>query len=150
MKKIIPNLKTLVMMLALSIGMGANAQDKNIPDFANMERSAVPKEYKWKIEDIYATNDLWKTDLSKVKIQSAKIEGMSKSWTGSAANMLSMLNLINDISLTGEKLYSYAMNQSNMDLGNTEFIAMKGESRELFCRVRSQPLVYRKRYFGTG
>jgi oligoendopeptidase F len=134
MKKILLNPKTIVMMLALSFGMCANAQDKNIPDFANTERSAVPKEYKWKMEDIYANTSLWKSDLAKVKIQGAKIEGMSKTWTASATNMLNLLNLVNDISLTGEKLYSYASNQSNMDLGNTEFISLKGEIENFFVQ----------------
>lgn len=122
------------MLLALSIGINANAQDKVIPDFSNTERSAVPKEYKWKIEDIYATKELWRADLEHVKQTSDKIDDMAKTWTASAANMLAMLNLINDISLKGEKVYSYASHESNMDLGNTELIAMKGEVENFFVQ----------------
>jgi len=120
------------MLLALSFGLHANAQDKKIPDFSNTDRSAVPKEYTWRMEDIYATKDLWKADLEKTKQMSGKIEGLSKTWTASAKNMLDMLNLVNDISLIGEKLNSYASNSSNMDLGNTELIAMKGEVENFF------------------
>jgi hypothetical protein len=102
MKKILLTPKTIIMLLALSFGFSANAQDKKIPDFANTERSAVPKEYKWNIEDIYANTATWRTDLDKVKTLSAKIESMSKTWTANALNFLSMLDLINNISLTGE------------------------------------------------
>ncbi len=134
MKKILLNPKTIIMLLALSFGINANAQDKTIPDFSNTERAAVPKEYKWKIEDIYISSAAWKTDLDKIQEMSKKIEGMSKTWTVNAKNMLDMLNLINDISLTGERLYSYASHQNNMDLSNTEYIAMKGEIENFFVQ----------------
>ncbi len=123
------------MLLAVSFGMNANAQNKaGIPDFSNTDRSAVPKEFKWKIEDIYATPDLWKADLALVKQMASKIEGLSKTWTASAKNMLEFENLVNDISLKGEKLYSYASNENNMDLGNTQFISMKGEIENFFVQ----------------
>ncbi len=135
MKKLFANPKTIVMLLGVSFGLVANGQNKTgIPDFSNTDRSAVPKEYKWRMEDIYATTDAWKADLEKVKQQSAKIESLSKTWTASAKNMLDFLNTTNDISLTGEKLYSYASNQSNMDLGNTLFISLKGEVENFFVQ----------------
>ena len=134
MKKLFSIKKTIIMMIALSFGSMAYAQDKNIPDFSSTERSAVPKEVKWKMEDIYVSNAAWKADLDKVKTMSTKIETMSKTWTTNSKNMLDMLNLINDISLIGEKLYSYASNSSNMDLGNTELIGMKGEVQNFFVQ----------------
>lgn len=120
-------------MLALFFaGNTATGQDKKIPDYSNTERSAVPVEFTWKIEDIYPNADVWKSDLEKVKKMSAQIEPLSKEWTIDAKKMLQMYNLINDISLLGEKLYSYASHQSNSDLGNTQFIAMKGEIENFF------------------
>ncbi len=123
------------MLLAFSLGLAAQGQNKTgIPDFSNTDRSAVPKEYQWKIEDIYANSAAWKADLALVQQKSTAIPQLSKTWTATAKNMLDFLTLVNDISLTGEKLYSYASHQSNMDLSNTEFIAMKGEIENYFVQ----------------
>lgn len=135
MKKFINPLKAIIMTFALSVAIAGNAQDKSgIPDFSSVDRSGVPKEYQWKIEDIYPSNEAWKTDFEKVKKMSESIPALEKNWTSSPAAMLQMLQNVNDISLLGERLYSYASNQNNTDLGNTQFISMKGEIENFFVQ----------------
>ncbi len=133
MTNIFFNSKAVFMGLIVSFSTMAQAQNKQaIPDYSATPRSEVPKEYKWRVTDIYANDDIWKSDLNKVKQLATQIEGMSKTWTASASNMLGMLNAIDNISLQGEKLYSYAALQNNVDLSNTLFISMKGEVENFF------------------
>lgn len=135
MKRIFFKTNVVIMSLTLAFGTMAQGQNKQgIPDYSSTARSEVPKEYKWRVNDIYASQDLWKADLTKVQQLSLQIEGASKTWTANAANMLGMLNLINDISLQGEKLYSYAALQNNVELSNTQFISMKGEVENFFVQ----------------
>jgi oligoendopeptidase F len=127
--------KVVIMSLAVSFSVLAYSQNKQgMPDYSSTNRSDVPKEYLWRVSDIYANVDLWKADLAKVKQLSANIEGASKIWTANATNMLGMLNLVNDISLQGERLYSYASLQNNVELSNTQFISMKGEVENFFVQ----------------
>ncbi len=114
------------------------AQDSKVPDYSMTDRKDVPVEYTWKVEDIYANMDAWKVDMQKMEAQIGRIDGLSKDWTASAANMLAFMKLTDEISMMGEKLYCYISLQSVGDLGNTEFQALKGEVIAKFVDLGSK------------
>lgn len=124
----------LLMMTALPMF----AQDSKVPDYSMTDRKEVPVEFTWKVEDIYLNMDAWKADMQKMESLIGKIDGMSKDWTASAANMLAFMKLTDEISMMGEKLYCFISLQSVGDLGNTEFQALKGEVIAKFVDLGSK------------
>lgn len=133
MKRLIISIQCMMMSLVPLF-----AQDSKVPDFSMKDRKDIPVEYTWKVEDIYANLDAWKADKQNVEGLVAKIDGMSKDWTSSAAKMLAFFKLTDEISMKGEKLYCYVSLQSTADLGNTTFQALKGEIMSLFVDLGSK------------
>lgn len=130
--------KSMIILTFLLIN-GKNALSQSgIHDYSTTDRKDIPVEFTWKIEDIYPTIDAWKKEKEEVMIRMEKIDGLSKTWTSNARAMLEFHLLTDEISLTLERLYSYAGNQANMDVGNTQFIGMKGEMRSLFVQFGSK------------
>jgi len=68
----------------------------------------------------------------------AKLDDYSKTWTASAANMLKFMKMTDDVNLKLERLYSYASNQANMDVGDALYIGLKGEVQNLFVQYGSK------------
>jgi len=129
----------LTMNLLMIAALPLFAQDNGkIPDYSMKDRKDVPVEYTWKIEDIYANLDAWKADKELVTGMVDKIVALGKDWTSSAPKMLEFLKLTDDISMKGEKLYSYASLQSGMDMGNTQYQSMKGEISAFFVDFGSK------------
>ena len=102
-----------------------------IPDFSTSDRKTVPIEYTWNMEDIYKTLDLWNADKEKVVNMIPQVVELSKDWTTSPQKMLSMMLLMEDIDLIFSRLYAYAGHQSNADIGNSQFVKMKGELQSI-------------------
>lgn len=134
--------KSLLLVFLLSIllagGLFADMKEKKVPDYSNTERSQVPVEYKWKIEDIYPSYDLWKADVAKVTEKINGVEKAAEGWTTSAKKFLSFFEYTRDINMTAEKLYGYASHQNASDLSNLEFQKMKSEIQTLFVEYGSK------------
>ncbi len=116
---------------------GFSSNKKNIPDFSMIERSKVPEEYKWNISDIFPSVEAWKEGSKKFEKMIPLIADASNGWTGSAKNMLKFFNTLSNVYREGYKLYSYASNRSNMDMGNPELQKMKGQMRSYFIKISS-------------
>ncbi|MBP7460773.1 MAG: oligoendopeptidase F [Candidatus Delongbacteria bacterium] len=121
----------LSLLIGLTMGVTMQAESKSagqsaIPNYSETLRKDIPVEYTWKIEDIYADKQAWDADLAETEKMIAQIDAKAPAWTQSAAAMLEFLNLQNDISMKLDRLYSYASHQSNMDIGNTDYLKMKG------------------------
>lgn len=120
-------LKGACMLLALSISANSFAEDKKIPNYSTTPRKDVPEEFKWKIEDIYASDEAWQKDKDNLKKLISQIDETSKDWTSSAQKMLSMFRLSDDIGKLSARLAQYAVRQSDMEISNPKFTVMKGE-----------------------
>jgi oligoendopeptidase F len=127
----------LVCILMASTGKVSVAQPK-IPDYSLTDRKDIPKELTWKIEDIFANIEAWNKEKQEAVTMMGMIDGMSKTWTSSAKALLDFEQFTDKLTLKLERLYSYASNQSNMDVGNTQFIGMKGELQSLFVQYGSK------------
>jgi oligoendopeptidase F len=112
--------------------------EKRIPDHSLLERSQVPAEHTWKIEDLYASEADWQAEKAAAARDIARIDNAAQGWTASPAAMLALLDLVSGIELRGSRLMSYASHQYNTDMGNTRFQAMTGELRSLFVEMGSK------------
>ena len=116
---------------------GFSSDKKNIPDFSATERAKVPEEFKWNISDIFPSVEAWQKGTEVFEKMIPQISEASKEWTSSAKNMLKFFDTLTNVYREGYKLYSYASNKSNMDMGNPELQKMKGQMRSYFIKIGS-------------
>jgi len=129
------NLKNFCLIFVFTIMLINNSlsqTDKKIPDYSMTDRKDIPVEYTWKIEDLYPNDDAWKTDKDDVVAMIGRVDALQKDWTKSAANMLELLDLLNDINIKSARLYAYSSHQGNTDLSDTKFQKMEGELQSIF------------------
>ena len=63
------------------------------------QRSEIPEEDKWAIEDIYPSDEAWEEDLAKVETEQALL-----------------VSYAGHLGESGEKLYEYLMNSERVDV----------------------------------
>lgn len=84
------------------------------------KRSEVADQYKWKLEDIYATTDAFNADMTK--IQKTYIPKL-KSYQGKLKNadkILEFMKVFVDANRTFDKLYVYSHMKSDEDVSNSQ------------------------------
>jgi oligoendopeptidase F len=114
------------------------AQDKSIPDYSTTTRKDIPVEYTWKIEDIYSSYEAWQKDKDDLVALASQVDTKKIGWTESPQKMLDMFMFFDDINIKGSKLFSYAANQSNVDLSNSQYNVMTGELQSIFVNFGSK------------
>ena len=131
---------SFAMICLITLGFStfrAEAQ-KVIPDYSSTDRKEVPSQYKWNIEDLYASDLAWEADKKSLIASMAEIPALSKDWLSSSAKMLVFMKFSDKIGEKLGRLYAYASNQANMDVGDTKFQAMNGELRNLGVDLSSR------------
>jgi oligoendopeptidase F len=124
-----------------SWGLSAPAQDKpgsKIPDYSLTERKDIPVELTWKVEDIYPGVEAWEKDKKIVYQMIEQLEALSRHWTSSPREMLSLLALYEEIEKKAEKLQSYANLQNDTDLSSAVFQQLRGEIQNLYVHLRAR------------
>jgi oligoendopeptidase F len=119
----------LLCLIVLAGGCTAATQDKTgeIPS-----RDDIAAQYKWKLEDIYASNSLWEEDFTKAQELMTGYTQYEGKLGQSAANLLACLQLDNEASQILDKLYQYAAMRSDEDLENTTYKAMTDRADSLY------------------
>ena len=79
------------------------------------KRNEISEEYKWRLEDLYASNELWETDYKKVKDMADKLSPYKVKIAESAEMLLECLNLSTEMTRLFEKVYVYAHMRSHED-----------------------------------
>ncbi|MFZ5596626.1 MAG: oligoendopeptidase F [Bacillota bacterium] len=99
------------------------------------ERQDIPDQYKWKIEDIYAGEELWERDFLRVQEMLGKIETFRGKLGESADRLLEALKLESEIQELAEKIYTFARMKRDEDNTNDRFQALSGRAENLTTRV---------------
>jgi oligoendopeptidase F len=95
------------------------------------ERSEVSTEYKWKLEDLYVTEQVWNQSKEKVVSQFSEIEKYKGKLADSASQLLACLELNSEISKEFGRLFSYASMKSDEDVRDSKNLAMKQELQQI-------------------
>jgi len=95
------------------------------------ERSEVPAEHKWKLEDLYETDQAWRQAKEKLVARFDEVEKYRGKLAESASELLACLEFNTDISKEFGRLFSYASMKSDEDLRDSKFLAMKQEMQQL-------------------
>ena len=79
------------------------------------QRSEVAAEYKWKINDIYATDEAWEEDWQKAKASADIIAGYKGQLCKSAEKLLEYMRYDDELTVLLENLINYAQRKNDED-----------------------------------
>ncbi len=109
----------------------------NTGNSQSLNRDQVDIKDKWKLEDIYATDDAWREAKKEISERAQKLTSFKGKITASAENLKEFLNLRSDINKEFARLYSYASMRSDEDTRVTEYLAMNQEMDQMDTRLQS-------------
>lgn len=101
------------------------------------KREEIADEYKWKLEDIYTNEDLWDKDFQLVKSSAGQIEKYQGTLGDSAAKLLEVLRLSDELGRKIEKLYVYARMRRDEDNAQAHYQALFDKVEGLSIQVGS-------------
>ncbi len=94
-----------------------------------LSREEVKKEYKWKIEALFESNDLWQKTYDETERSFSELERYSKNMD--TEDLYDCLRLRDEIGVNTERLYVYANLRANEDSTNTFYQEMSGRADRL-------------------
>lgn len=99
------------------------------------ERSAIEAKYKWSIEDIYASDELWNKDFEIMKNKADEIRSYKGRLSESAKVLLSYFKLNDEVSLIFDNLLNYAHRRRDEDNRNPVYQEMYGRLSALISEI---------------
>ncbi len=100
-------------------------------------RKEIPDHYKWRLEDIYASDELWEQDFQQVK----KLIDEAGAYRGklgqSARSLLETLKLEYQLQELNEKVYTYARMRRDEDNANPIYQALTDRAASLHTLVQT-------------
>ncbi|MBN2180862.1 MAG: oligoendopeptidase F [Sedimentisphaerales bacterium] len=122
----------IIIITALIVVTGCNESKVQVKTKTqNRERANIAEEYKWKLEDLYATEQAWKDSKEKLISQFNDIEKYKGKLAASASDLLACLELNSNLSKEFGRLFSYASMKSDEDVRDSKSLAMKQELQQL-------------------
>ena len=99
------------------------------------ERKDIPEEFKWNLEAIYPSEDLWEADLNKAMEMAETLKGYSGRLTESSATLLEALELSTDLERVLGKLGAYSHMKKDEDTTVGKYQEMFGRLLGAFSKV---------------
>lgn len=101
------------------------------------KRSEVPEQFKWALEDIYATDEKWAEDLQKLKDMPERIAAFKGRLSESADTLYDFMKLSDEISVLCDSLGNYAQRRSDEDTANAKYQGFIGQLMNAYVAVNS-------------
>ncbi len=99
------------------------------------QRSEVSAENKWKINDIYASDEAWEKDFARAGEFAEKISSYRGQLCSSAEKLLEYLKLDDDMSLIFDSLINYAQRKGDEDTRAAKYQEMCGRLEMLYVQI---------------
>ena len=129
MKKILITITALTVLLTVSSKQGL-CQIR--------ERSEIPVKDTWKLEDLYASDELWNEAKEKLVAQFDNVLRYKGELASSSDRLLACLEFNSDISREFGRLYSYASMKSDQDTRNPKYLGMRQQLEQLVTDYNSK------------
>jgi len=129
MKKILITIIALTVLLTVSSKQGL-CQIR--------ERSEIPVKDKWRLEDLYASDELWNEAKEKLVAQFDNVLRYKGELASSSDQLLACLEFNSDISREFGRLYSYASMKSDQDTRNPRYLGMRQQLEQLVTDYNSK------------
>ncbi len=121
-----------LMLLSTSSAMAAGAETFQIPS-----REEIAAEYKWHLDDLYASDEEWQADYDKVKEMLPKVGEYQGKLDRSGKNLLACLTLRDDIAQITGKLYPFARMHQDENTADNKYQALTGKAQSLNIEVNA-------------
>ncbi len=121
---------TLALLLASVSSPCLHAQEVSIPDYSNAERSQVPEAFRWRVEDIYPSEEAWRADLIQARRDLDTLDVMVKNWTSSPQRMATFLERYEKLFRLDAKLGLWPSLQQQTHLTDARFQDLESEARQ--------------------
>ena len=100
------------------------------------KREEIEEQYKWCLEDIFATDEAWRAAYEGINTQIEQMESFAGRLMESAGTFLGGLQAMMDLSVAAERLYVYAQMRFHQNERDEAYQTMSGEADMLAARVR--------------
>jgi oligoendopeptidase F len=94
-------------------------------------RKEIDAKYKWRLEDIYESNELWEQDFEKLKSLIPTLGQYKDTLTQSADTLAKALQAVDEASYIGEKLFVYARMRKDEDNADPKTQAMASRAQSI-------------------
>lgn len=101
------------------------------------KRENVPKEYRWALTDLYASDEAWETELERIKGMIPSIESYQGKLGKSAGELLDFLKLQDKITVLFCDFANYAFRKSDEDTQNTKYRTYHDQAASLDVAISS-------------
>ncbi len=95
------------------------------------ERSEVPVKDRWKLEDLYPSDEAWNKAKEKLVAQFDEVLQYKGRLAKSASELLTCLDFNSRLSREFGRLHSYAAMKADEDTRNSKYLAMRQETEQL-------------------
>ena len=96
-----------------------------------MKREEISNEFKWKMEDLYPTEEAWEADYKKVADCVPMIKSFEGTLGDSAEQLCKMQEKYDEINWTVEKLHVYANQRMHENTANAYYQGLVGRIQVL-------------------
>ncbi|WP_232622335.1 hypothetical protein, partial [Rhodococcus rhodochrous] len=99
------------------------------------KRNEVPAEFKWRLEDMYASDSDWEKDVQTVKQLAERIATQKGKLGSSGQQLLETLRLQDELLKTLDQVYVYARMRRDEDNTNSTYQALTDRATTLSTQV---------------
>ena len=100
-------------------------------------RNEIDEKYKWAINDIYATDELWTEDLGRLKGYIQKLKDYQGRLCESADVLYDYMLMCDEITVLCDRLINYAQRKSDEDTTVSKYQNMIGQAMNVFMQIDS-------------
>lgn len=94
-------------------------------------REEIPDEFKWKLTDIYSSNEAWENDFERLKSLLEEMRAKQQDFLNSAATIFEVLQLKDAVGMVLDKLFVYARMRKDENNANPTYQAMADRIQSL-------------------
>ncbi len=101
-------------------------------------RSEIEEQYKWRLEDIYPTDEAWEEDLKRFSEMKDKLAGFKGRLGESGQTLCEFFRLDDEVSVLADSLANYAQRRSDEDTANAKYQAMVGRLMSAYVELNTE------------
>ena len=100
-----------------------------------MKREEISKQYQWKMEDLYATNEAWEAEFSELQNGIETMKQFEGTLAESAENLFNMLKKSDELNQLAERVYVYANQRLHENTANAYYQGLSGRAQMLLVQM---------------
>ncbi len=98
-------------------------------------RNEIPAESRWKLEDIYPSDEAWQADFDRLKPLAASIASYQGKLDESGVTLFECLSLRDELGIISGKVFAYARMRRDENTANSHYQALTSRTESLLAEV---------------